>query len=218
LKVSDPRGFLACIEDHSRHGEGIFDVFIPLFEQCPRPEQKAQPYVPGISKLEGVWFDEYRGTAKALAALGLVQLNQLPGQPGMRKVRVRILSDGSVLFCPPNTNCNETKEPGAKEIERAGAGMFRVRVHVSAELEQQRRERAYVAEREWEQRIQALPRPAPLNEGKQMIEREIAEKAADAKRDNEYQTFKYCKLLPRSGWKGNKALRAEVDALYRSES
>ena len=166
LKVTDPRGFLARIEISSWHGEGTFLAKIPLFEEYPRPEPMAQPYVPGVTKREGSWFDEYCGTAEALAASGLVQLNQFPGQTGMRKTRVRILPDGSELGGPSTANCAETKNPGAKIIERAAVGIFRVRVRVAKEQEQQRDERRRIAELEWELRIQALPRPAPLSENR----------------------------------------------------
>ena len=167
MKVPDPRGFLAEIERADYRGEGLFYVAIPLFENHPRPELMAQqPYAPGVTKSEQVSSDEYCGTAEALVALGLVQIDQLPGQPGMRKVRVRILPDGSVLGGPPTANCAETRKLGAKEIERAGAGLFRVGVHVSAEEEQQRYARYMAARHEWEQRLQSLPRPAPLNEGR----------------------------------------------------
>lgn len=193
LKVPDPRGFAAHIQSASWRSEGLFSVSIKLFENYPRPEPMAQPYVPGVTKCEYSYFDEYRGTAEALAALGVIQLNQLPGQPGMRKVRVRILPDGSVLGGPPTANCAETDKPGAKEIERAGAGMFRVRVRVSKEQEQQRDERAKIAEREWEQRILALPRPAPLSKERAVILARRAHLTAQAARrarsDTSFQRF-----------------------------
>lgn len=169
LTVRDPRGFKAHIENGTWRGEGIFCVSVPLFEDHPRLRQKAQPYVPGVTKYEGTSYDEYCGSGEALAALGLVRLNQLPGQPGMRKMHVRILPDGSVLGGPPTANCAETRKPGAKKIERDGADTFRVRVNMSAEEEQQRWEREKIAEQEWERQIRALPRPAPLNQGRAAI-------------------------------------------------
>ena len=164
LKVPDPRGFPVWIKDASYHGEGAFVASIRLFEECPRPEPIAQPYAPGVTKCEFSYFDEYRGTAEALAACGMVRLNQLPGQPGMRKVSVRILPDGSVHGGPPTAYCAEAKAPGAKLIQRAGVDMFRVEVRITPEQCQQRQEHQEIATREWEERIRALPRPAPLTE------------------------------------------------------
>lgn len=169
LKVPDPRGFPATITSDRWLGDGRFSVSIPLFEEHPRPEPIARPYVPGVTKRECSWFDEYVGSAVALAALGLVQLNQLPCQPGMRKIRATILPDGSVFGGPPTASCAEAKKPGAKKIERVRANIFCVRVRVTAEERQQRGERAEIAEREWQWRIQKLPRPAPLNEERAAI-------------------------------------------------
>lgn len=169
LKVSDPRGFTAHIESASWRSEGLFSVSIPLFEDCPRPEPVPQSYAPGVTKCENSRSDEYRGTAAALAAAGLIELDQVPGQPGMRKVTVRILADGSVLGGVPTANHSNIREPGAKEIERAGAGRFRVRVWLTEEEEQQRDEREKITVGKWEQQILARARPAPLNEGRAVI-------------------------------------------------
>ena len=169
LTVRDPRGFPARIEVASWRGEGLFSVHVGLFEEHPRPRQIAQPYVPGVTKREGTRCDEYCGSGEALAALGLVRLNQLPGQPGMRKTRVRILPDGLVFSGPPTANCEEAKKAVGKEIERVRAGIYCVCVYLSAEEEEQRWEREKIAEHEWEQQIRALPRPAPLNQGRAAI-------------------------------------------------
>lgn len=169
LNVPDPRGFLATINSASWSGDGRFSVSIPLFEEHPRPAPIARPYVPGVTKCECLWRDEYVGSAVALAALGLVQPNQLPGQPGMRKIRVTILPDGSVFGGPPTASCAEANKPGARKIERVRANIFCVSVRVTAEERQRRGEREEIAEREWQWRLQKLPRPAPLNEERAAI-------------------------------------------------
>lgn len=159
LNVRDPRGFATKIVrrfNSSRYCASI------RFPGRSWPEPRWVEVSPGLKKSEGPWGDEFIGTPEALAAAGLVRVDQLPGQPGMRKVRVTIFPDGSVAGGVPTANHREARMPGAKSIERASKTTYSVTVSIP---EDERKKREYVyqrAERDYELRMQALQRPAPL--------------------------------------------------------
>jgi len=162
LRVTDPRGLTAKVEASTWNGEGIFSASIS-FPGRDRPEYgHVTDFAPGVSKEETLWGDIFTGTAESLSSAGLVQRDQLPGQPGMRKVIVTILADGSLPKGAPTANCREGREPGSIRISRKSKARYEVCIHVSDEEEQRRREEHSRAEREWENRMMSLPRPAPL--------------------------------------------------------
>lgn len=164
IKVVDPRGFTATIDRASYKADGIFGAFIP-FPGCDHPCMEAEwkSFYFGVKKRESVWWDEFTGTADALSAAGLVQISQLPGQPGMRKVAVTIHPDGTVA------TSNKARREGDRTIKKSGKTRYTVEVKVSDE-EGERRLCAYQKEhKEWEERMAALPRPNPLHvSGKQI--------------------------------------------------
>lgn len=84
------------------------------------------------------------------------------GQPGMRKVKVTILPDGTLPTGSPTANCSEAKEPGAKWVKRKTKTEYSVIVVVSHEEQSRRYDMYERREREWKARMLALPRPAPL--------------------------------------------------------
>ncbi|MDP2030766.1 MAG: hypothetical protein Q8K12_14105 [Thiobacillus sp.] len=162
LRVADPRGLKARVEASNYKGDGIFNASIS-FPGRDRPEHgHVTDFAPGVSKREAQWGDVFTGTAEALSSAGLVRRDQLPGQPGMRKVTVTILADGSFPKGAPTANCREADEPGAIRISRKSKALYEVCVRVSDEEEQRRRDEHSRAEREWENRMMSLPRPAPL--------------------------------------------------------
>ncbi len=165
LKVSDPRGFparisIGCVNDSSY----LVRLTFPCWPTCPGTtgaELWAQAFQ-GVMKHEHMRLDEYVGSAGDLAAAGLVRVDQLPGAPGMRKVRVTIFPDGTVPGGPATANHRETWLPGARRIERASASSYRVAVMVTEE-ERHRRKAALEVERlAWFQQIRALTRPPRL--------------------------------------------------------
>lgn len=162
LRVTDPRGLTAKVEASGHMGEGIFSASIP-FPGRDRPEYgRVTDFAPGVSKRESPWGDAFTGTAESLSAAGLVRRDQLPGQPGMRKVTVTILPDGSLPKGGPTANCPEAREPGAVSIHKKSKTTFEVHV-ISPHSEQERRRDEHSrAEREWEKLMMSLPRPAPL--------------------------------------------------------
>lgn len=162
LVVTDPRGFKCQIEPCRYREPGVFCVSIPLPGRKP-PEQPFDDFAPGVLRQENTWTDDYLGSAEALFAAGLIRLDQLPGQPGMRKAIVTILPDGSLPTGAPTANSAEAKEPGAKSIKRASKNRYQVSVFVDAD-ERSRRYAAYAqSRREWEDRMRSIPRPPPLH-------------------------------------------------------
>lgn len=86
IKVVDPRGFTATIDRAIYKADGVFCACI-RFPGRDRPSWEAEwkPFYFGVNKREFVCGDEFIGTGEALAAAGLVRMDQLLGQPGMRK-------------------------------------------------------------------------------------------------------------------------------------
>jgi hypothetical protein len=162
LTVTDPRGFKCRIEACDYREEGVFCASIPLPGRDV-PEPTFEYFSPGVLKQENIWTDDYVGTADALAAAGLIRLDQLPGRPGMRKVVVTILPDGSLPQGAANAKCPQATEPGARQIRRASTTSYRVSVYVEAD-EKSRRYDAYARSRyDWEEQMRRVPRPAPLH-------------------------------------------------------
>lgn len=169
LNVTDPRGFETSIE----RWDGVNRYCVSIrFPNRGREQEQWVDCVPGVRKCSGYhWFDEYVGTAEALAAAGLVRVDQLPGQPGMRKVTVTIFADGTLPMGPATANHKRGEEPGTKRITRATKTTYRVSVVVSEAEKQRRLQGARQAERDHVARMFALPRPAPLNAARPLATR-----------------------------------------------
>lgn len=179
LRVTDPRGLTAKVEASTWNGEGIFSVIIH-FPGRDRPEFITD-FANGVTKQAYAWGDAFTGTAESLSAAGLVRLDQLPGQPGMRKTRVTILADGSLPQGSLQANCREAHEPGARRISRKSKTRYEVCISVSDEEGERRREEHSRADREWEARMMSLPRPAPLcRTSQELKEIETAKKLVDS--------------------------------------
>lgn len=162
VTVSDPRGFRCQIETCDYRAEGIFSATIRLpGREQPQPE--FEPFAPGVLRQENIWSDDHIGTAEALAAAGLIRLDQLPGQPGMRKAIVTILADGSVPAGPSKAKYSNIGELGAKRITRASKTNYQVSVLVEPR-ERVRRYEGYAQSRcDWEEGMRSMARPARLD-------------------------------------------------------
>lgn len=160
LNSKDSRGFAVKIEfDGRRDAVGrIYRARIkyPGRERNLNPEPQA--FAPGVTVTRHLCSDEYRGTAEALVAAGLVRDGQFPGMPGMRKHTVTVLPDGKVAS---SGNCPGAKEPGARSVAKSGQ-RFTVAVTVDGDEKERRRAAWHANEREWEARMLAMPRPEPL--------------------------------------------------------
>ncbi len=158
LRATDPRGFIAKVEAAEYKGKGLFSASIPFPNRPSRPKYISD-FASGVKKEEWPGCDVFTGTAESLTAAGLVRYDQLPGQPGMRKVHVTILADGSLLKGAPTAVC---RERWAKLIHRKSKTTYTVYVDVPPE-ERERREAEHLrANQEWELKMMALPIPEPL--------------------------------------------------------
>jgi hypothetical protein len=158
LKVTDPRGFPTSISDSL---DGRYFVHI----EFPGRQQKipVKAFAPGVELCTDLSDrDEYLGTAAALCAAGIVQMNHLPGQPGMRKTRVHIFADGTFPTGTSTTRHAKSDEPGAMMIDRRSKTIFRVWVNLPPEKQELRLRAQARAHDEYEAKMRALPRPAPL--------------------------------------------------------
>lgn len=161
LRTADHRGFPVRIEEASYNGEGIFSALIPFPGRDQPPMACWIDYAPGVRKNIGYWCDEYVGTAVALNNAGLVRLDQLPGRPGMRKTIVTVFPDGTTPK-GASASFSEAKKPGAKSIKRESKNTYMVSVFIPLEEVQSRDNEYQRKNQEWEDRMRALPRPAPL--------------------------------------------------------
>lgn len=161
MTVVDPRGFPCRVTPCIYKVDVIYSASINFPGRKP-PRRKFDDFAPGVRVDRSSYSDEYEGTADALTAAGLVLRGQLPGQPGMRKVRVTILPDGTLPKGGPTANCSEAHDPGAKQIERVSGRTYRVTVVVPHEEQSRRHDEEQRADLEWKDKMRSLPRPAPL--------------------------------------------------------
>lgn len=135
------------------------------FHDWPKNPARTPPrslYARGVDLVAECYTDEYEGTAEALVAAGLVREDQLPGRPGMRKMRVTIYADGSVADGPPTANHSCVQESCARTIERSTKTKFKVVVRIAKDEHERRQTVFDIAESEWRQHLRKLRRPPPL--------------------------------------------------------
>ena len=159
LTIQDPRGFGTDIKRERDSDRFVAWIRFPGRE---RLEEPVQGFATGVTLRQFLWCDEYRGAGDALVAAGLCRAEQFPGQPGMRKTCVTIFPDGTMATGAPTANHPQSREPGAKSIVRRGVNTFEVVVKIASEQAYLREVAWKQQEREWEARLDALPRPAPL--------------------------------------------------------
>lgn len=158
IKTTDHRDFPVQIAEGSYYGDGIYSASISFPGRCEPSNDHWVDFAPGVRKNRSSWVDEYVGTAVALANAGLVRFDQLPGQPGMRKTIVTIFPDGTLPIGPKTVS----REPGAKRIQRRPNGIYLVYIYIDLDEEQRRDTERQRKKWEFEDRMQRLPRPAPL--------------------------------------------------------
>ena len=164
LNVIDPRGFKTKIELAYNGLQYVASISFPGRESECLWRSEWRDFAPGVRVQSGTpGFDEYIGTPEALEAAGIVRADQLPGKPGMRKVKVTIFSDGTLADGAPTTNYTRKREPGTKLIERATKDTYRVCIVVTKEEAARRRNRAEQARAKYEAQMRVLPRPKRLS-------------------------------------------------------
>ena len=163
--ATDPRGFACKVAWAGYKGPEVFSVSIPF----PGHEQPQMIWedsgIPGILTRHGYSTDDYIGDREALVLAGLVPMGCFPGDPGMRKVTVKILADGSLPSTAPTANlpAGIAKAPGARDVSRAGVRRFEVSVYCTPEVAAARREAYWRDQHAWEAAMQAMPRPPRLD-------------------------------------------------------
>lgn len=157
MSARDPRGFDCRI---IRKEDDKLPYFASIrFPGRERDEERWEDFAPGVRKDSGAWwYDEYIGTGEALATAGLIRFDQLPGQPGMGKVAVTVSPDGTIA----RQGSQAVRKPGSKKISRIGKGRYKLHMLIPGDQQERRREAGMYAWSEWEARMEALPRPAPL--------------------------------------------------------
>ncbi len=126
LRVTDPRGYRVVISNRTSLGhEAVFSAGIYFDrERENTPWQLARRWAPmdgGLAKREGVFCDEYKGTADALCKVAPLHLGMFPGQPGAPKTRARYTPAGGLVVGSSSVDCRKARQPGALLIEVAGA-------------------------------------------------------------------------------------------------
>ncbi len=166
LKTTDPRGFKCRITDGSYRSSGVYCASIK-FPDREQPEALGgwKNFAPGVQRKANTCADEFIGTADDLVSAGLVQPGQFPGCPGMRKVTVTILPDGSIPNGAPTASHRDSRSHGAKCITRASKEKYRVELFIPEELKELRRQAERQARDDWEKKMDSLPRP-PRIDGK----------------------------------------------------
>ncbi len=192
LSVRDPRGFKVKITRTYWRGQPFAaDITYPNLPVRSKPPE-SEPF-PGVRKREGDFggCDEFRGKAEDLIAAGLVLATQLPGAPGMRKTRVTILADGSVLEGYYSNTIPAAISAGAKSVERASpkSATFLVSVHVDRAERDRRESRQEIARSAWLHEVRKLPRPRKLTPCFEVAVAEQASAAETAKRDATFQSL-----------------------------
>lgn len=176
----DPRGFACKVQREGYMGPEIFSASIPF----PGREQERTPWedsgMPGILVRHSYSTDDYIGDREALVRAGLVPEGCFPGDPGMRKVTVKIFADGSLPSTAPTTNLPDyiAKAPGARNVARSGVRRFEVSVYLAPEVEAARREAYWRDQHAWEAAMKAMPRPPRLD----ACLRELRDQAARERR------------------------------------
>ena len=162
MRVRDPRGYAVRISNRY-HRDERYTAYLTFPNWPARPHETPRTETTsGVKKREYVTGDEYTGTAQALVDAGLVRADQLPGKPGMRKVQVTILPDGTLPSGAPTANHRGACTPGARCIKRTSASSYQVQIFVSKEEAVRRRAEDAIAQIAWKRQVQALPRPARL--------------------------------------------------------
>ncbi len=188
LSVRDPRGFEVKITK-TRWGDMPFEADIAYPNMPKRPAARECSPFPGVRKREEHWYDEFTGTPDCLIAAGLLRAAHLPGAPGMRRTRVTVLADGSVLAGNYSNSIPGANTAGLRHIERTSprAGTITVRVHIGSEEGDRREARREIADSTWRHDVRKLPRPHKLSPsyGESIVR--YAGAAAAAKNDKAFQ-------------------------------
>lgn len=154
----DHRGFRVAIRPYRNN---LFNAYI-YFPGWPKPpvpwSAVAEAIAPGVTRSRDSWFDEYKGTASALIAAGVVRDEQIPGPGRARKVVARWLPDGRLC----GRGAAGGHYPGEVHVSCEASKLVTVRITITHEEKARRDDAWRQAYAEWERRIADIPRPAKL--------------------------------------------------------
>lgn len=163
VKTVDPRGFECKVEACI----GLDFPYLARIEhpgrQWPWADEDWRPCADGVLFRASTWFDEYRGSAGALTAAGLVIAGCFPGMPGMCATRQTFYADGTT---PKDNGRNGTQRAysvGSMVIKKISANNFLVSVAVSKEVGEKRRGEYFLKRQAWEALMKELPRPPRID-------------------------------------------------------
>lgn len=164
LNTADPRGFKCKITDGSYRSAGVYCASIRFPDREP-PEALGgwKHFARGVQRKASYWTDDFVGTADDLVAAGLVPHGYFPGCPGMRKVTVTILPDGSIPNGATTSKHPDSRKPGAKSITRTSGMKYCVSLYINDELGELRSQTDREARDEWERKMDSLPRPQRID-------------------------------------------------------
>jgi hypothetical protein len=169
LATFDPRGFRVSVRP-GFDGPGRFLAYLtfPNWPAAPSVQGPWERFAEGVKRRESLRIDEYVGTEADLAAAKLVEVDQLPGKPGMRKTTVRIRADRPPINEAPTSNeAPSSPLTGAKWIYLTAAGLFRVSIFVTGDVLERRTAIWRAARNAWLSHVRSLPRPRRLGPSSQ---------------------------------------------------
>jgi len=181
LEVFDSRGYSVLITKHHRAGKYSASIYFPHWPK-KHTEKELLPFSPGVSKREYTWGDVFIGSAESLIEAGIIKRENLPGQPGMRKMRVTLRPDGTA-----KTSARRDDQPGTRIIERASGSTYAVSLLVSEAESDRRKSEERAADEQWRRKIHSLRRPAMLRPLVATAIAELKSAIAAAARDEHFQ-------------------------------
>jgi hypothetical protein len=170
--------------------------YFPNWPERPSLDAK-QPFAPGVRRRMCAWWDEYFGTGPDLVAAGVLSVEHVLALGASGRRRLAVYGDGT-LQNGPIASSSRSKEPGSRRIRQTTGDTLAVQVMLSLEEHDTRAAADKRAEREWEDRVRRLPRPARLTSlsDRLLTGRQTAE--AEAARDIGFQGM-LTKLVANAG-------------------
>ena len=173
LHTTDPDGYEVVVALHWEQAteETTYRAFSCYLERWAEPWLH---FAPGVRMRKLDYCDEYKGDSASLAAVGLVRLELMPGQPGRPKVRAHFFADGSaatINHLPFEKRTELSQLPGFCTVQKEGKAFL-----VDIKLDNAERERRMAASKVAEAAREAAAKDA---RAKRMSERGVTESKPD---------------------------------------
>lgn len=160
LNTVDPRGFPCGITTRLNRFDGVYCVLISMPDREPpwKAPEIWEVFAPGVSRYEYPGYDNYKGSAEALIAAGLVKAAHIPGSPGMQKTCVTVSADGTVIRGAHFGSL----PPDSIDISIAGENQYLLRKVLPSEISQARLSAVRARDDAYHQRMRKLAHPPML--------------------------------------------------------